>query len=116
MAAPSNYLMLDIPQPLASLLHACEVHCVAACCGTDAFDVSAVHMIPWIQQRGADAAQEAIAQLDFLITLAVNSLSRLCSDEYGLGTDWSSAECVAYLESWRAEILRALGPAVPPSG
>jgi hypothetical protein len=39
---------ITLPEPLWSLLRCCEVHCVAACCGLDAFDFSPKYVQNWI--------------------------------------------------------------------
>ena len=43
-------------------------------------------MVPWMRERGRDAAREALTQLDFLITIATNGLQDVFSDEYGFAT------------------------------
>ena len=113
MSEIAEFLTLELPEPFASLIHRCEAHCVAGCCGTDAFDVSAALMVPWMRERGRDAAREALAQLDFLITIATNSLQDVFSDQNGFATGWRPRDCVQYLGTWRAEIVASLALAFP---
>jgi hypothetical protein len=114
--AESPYYELKIPRPLADLVSACEVVCVAACCGAEAFDVSAEHMVPWMRQAGEPSARQTLTQLDGLITVALNSLQDISSDDYGFAMTWMPADCAAYLGTWRAEIARALALAFPVGG
>lgn len=111
----STHFDLELPCPLAELVHACEVHCVAGCCGADAFDVSVEHMVPWMRGQDEGAARQALPQLDFLLTLAINSLQDLSSRENDFNMRWTPADCVAYLNTWRAEMVRALALAFPPA-
>jgi Family of unknown function (DUF6331) len=46
----------------------CETHCVAGCCGLDAFDFSTGHAEAWVRAVGKGPVREAMAQIDDLFT------------------------------------------------
>ena len=60
----------DPSTPLAAALRECEVFCIAACCGMDAFDVRVEHLQRWSDrapagdlERARRDAQSAVAAL-----------------------------------------------------
>jgi|GEM_PF-3519699 len=55
------------PEPLKGYLQACEVHCLAECCGVDAFEFSPKQGAWWAREVGEDAAAAARELLDRLI-------------------------------------------------
>lgn len=56
---------LVVGQHLERLLAACESFCVAACCGTGAFDPECTK--PWLEDYGREAGLAALAELDSLL-------------------------------------------------
>jgi hypothetical protein len=96
-----------------SLTKACETHCVAACCGVAAYEVSHFAMTPWVRSTGLTNAKEALGQLDGLVQqmteLAVADNSCLVSSaEDDFNTTWTPAECREYLDGWRQALERAV--------
>lgn len=54
---------VTIPEPLWSLLRCCEVYCVAACCGLDAFDFSPAHTQNWVTEMDVRTLNQVRRQL-----------------------------------------------------
>jgi hypothetical protein len=106
MSAPD--LLLIFPEPLRAVTRACETYCVAGCCGTGAFVVSAAAMAPWVASEGGAQAKAALAQLDEILeVLRIHdgTVSTLPDD---FNAWWpTGAEAVAYFETWRRELARA---------
>ncbi len=57
---------INITEPLWSLLRCCEVHCVAACCGLDAFDFHPVYTQDWLQSAESETLRKIRQQLRLL--------------------------------------------------
>ena len=105
-----NKLELIIPSPLKEMFQSCATFCVPACCGLDAFDVDAYVIFRWF--GGTPGPPEVLRQLDDLIATVtahdgpIDSMDEL---KFDFGHEWAtSVECVAYLQLWRAELLRAM--------
>jgi hypothetical protein len=97
-----------LPDPLVQLISSCEVNCVAACCGMDAFDVASQHIIPCICDNGAPATVTALTQLEEL-SAAVQGKNGPIVALDGDGIGWSSpSECLDFFESLQRETIRAL--------
>ena len=102
---------ISIPSPLIELIHACEVHCVAGCCGRDAFDIDAKHMTAWIRKRkaGIHEAKAALFQLERLIKLVKERTEdSISSDMDDFNAWWQPSQCIEYLEIWRQQLVLAL--------
>jgi hypothetical protein len=63
---PEDY-QLKIPTTLLQLVKACEVNCVASCCGKAAFKIGPEPMHEWIRQQGVHAGRGALNQLERII-------------------------------------------------
>jgi hypothetical protein len=99
---------LVFSEPLHSLAESCCVVCVPECCGVDAYEISAKHMVPWINAYGLSAANKALSQLQSMINWAGGQEGRIWSDGQDLNAIWYPAACVNYLENWRRELITAL--------
>jgi len=105
-------LDLTIPSPLKDLIQFCARFCEPACCGLNAFDVDAYVIFRWFGGSATNSSHKALDQLDALIAQVraydgpVDSSDELKHD---FGHEWpNSAECVAYLQTWREALTRAL--------
>jgi len=104
-------LDLSIPSPLREMFQSCASICEPACCGLDAFDVSANAISRWLNAGQSEAGAVALQQLDALIERVaghdgpVDSLDELRHD---FGHEWANgAHCAEYLQRWRNELVRA---------
>ncbi len=92
---------VQIPEPLRGVMRACEVHCVAACCGLDAFDISSEPLREW-SIAGKDALlSRALRQVDALMK-AASGEDFYCSEHLnycGAGPEWAEV-----LSRWKAAI------------
>ena len=49
--SPGGMPELVLPAPLMPLIRLCDVNCVVACCGRDAFDHDPKHLMPWLREH-----------------------------------------------------------------
>ena len=64
---PDDPLELDIPDALWNAVRDCEIDCVAACCGEDAFVLTPEHMEAWAHQASTNRVALVLRQIDELI-------------------------------------------------
>jgi hypothetical protein len=101
-------LMLAEAPSLERLFEACEVHCVAGCCSTDAFDVSSAHIRWWLDEAGKAAGEAARRELE--ATLAELEGAREAPIvSYRLNVVWPPGEGERYLRRWHGALVEALG-------
>jgi len=102
--AAGGELVLEVRPALEPVIAACEVHCVAGCCGLDAFEVATSHVAAWVQEAGFDAARAARRELDVVLDeLAAAGDVRVTAMR--LNAWWQTArECEAYFRRF-AECL-----------
>jgi Family of unknown function (DUF6331) len=86
-------------EPLVSYLQHCETHCVAGCCGLDAFDFSPGHALGWLDEVGSMVIQDAIHQIDVLAA----SNQSIASDQ--LNVALNPAEASAFYAEIRASLV-----------
>lgn len=110
----SDTYQLSLSDPFLELARHCEVHCVADCCGVDAFDVNFLNMIPWVRERGPETAREAQTQISELIRATESFEGRVTSGDFN--AIWRGAECADYLRQWREELSRAVAVIALESG
>lgn len=92
---------VQIPEPLRSVMRACEVICVAGCCGLDAFDISPGPLCEWPQPGKGLLLSQALQQVDALMKGASGE-NTYCSEHLnycGDGARWAEA-----LSRWKAAI------------
>jgi hypothetical protein len=88
--------------------HTCEVHCVAGCCGLDAFDVAPEHMLPWMWEHGVQRAWQALDPLSEVIHELAEHIGEVTSEEDEFNALWStSGECCEFLRGWQRVIVRS---------
>jgi hypothetical protein len=103
---PEYERQVVIPEPLLSVITACEPICGAACCGLDTFDIDANRISQWAQGEPAGVLEEASRQSEELI----NTLAPV-SGEYNsrrLGFYGTSDEWVKILNEWKDAIKVAI--------
>jgi hypothetical protein len=54
----------DVRTPIGQAMAECEVYCVAACCGMDAYDVRAEHLRRWADRISRATFEEVKGQVD----------------------------------------------------
>jgi hypothetical protein len=104
--APDRQLQLS--DPLRSLTASCCVVCVPECCGVDAYEISARHMVPWLMMNGRATGEQALSQLDQLIAWAAGQTEELWSDGPEFNAIWYPLACIDNLGKWRQELVTAL--------
>jgi hypothetical protein len=103
---PEYERQVVIPEPLMSMIAACETACVAGCCGLDAFDIDANQIRQWAQDEPAGVLEEASRQIEELI----KALAPL-NGEYNsrrLGFYGNSDEWLKMLSEWRDAVKASL--------
>jgi hypothetical protein len=84
----------------------CEVYCVSACCGMDAYQISPEHLQRWADRVPRSTFDEVRGQFD----RAVENLQSAPESFYFLDTEHSRAEVVAWFQQVQAA-LAATRPA-----
>lgn len=103
------WMELELPLPLATFVRACEVHCVAGCCGLDAYDVDARHMVAVAGELQAVGIISALDQLELLLAQLHRHGGPVRSVAPDLNSWWrTAAEAADDLGRWQHEILRLL--------
>jgi hypothetical protein len=105
---PEYERQVQIPEPLWSVMAACETNCVSSCCGLDAFEIDAAQIRQWTHEGGgAEALAEASRQIDELI----KALSPLSGEYFSrqLSFSGNSSEWAEMLGPWREAIKEAKG-------
>jgi hypothetical protein len=91
-------------------VRACEVYCVAGCCGFDAFDVNREHILRWYRENDPHALWHALEQL----TDAIRWHDSPAPADFDGAVDeldfwWDSFEGrAAFLGDIRAEVICAI--------
>lgn len=98
-AAPFTDYIAMTPVPLRGYFQSCEIHCVSACCGMDAFEVSPAQGAWWIREVGDERANEARSLLSQLIEDCATVQGTISSHE--ICVTLPAAEFVAWLREWR---------------
>jgi hypothetical protein len=99
---------LILPQPLMALIRRCEVLCVAACCGEDAFDPEPDNMISWMSEHGIQRIWDILDQMSETIRDVSEHLGSVLSDQNEFNMIWdTSGKCVEYLCEWKNVIIEA---------
>ncbi|AFZ18873.1 DUF6331 family protein [Allocoleopsis franciscana] len=101
---------ITLPEPLWSLLCCCEVHCVAACCGLDAFDFSPHHVQNWIAETEAKTFSQVRLQLRELVCSIADKTSTYSSDQLNFWGDYSAWKTL--LKQWET-LAMPLDQAIP---
>jgi len=101
-------LELGLQDPLRSLTRSCEVNCVVACCGANAFDVDSQHIVEWIYKNRLSKAWEALDQLAGVAHIVSLHEQRVTSHVDEFNAIWTVPECLDYLRVWQQQILRAI--------
>ncbi|UJR80230.1 DUF6331 family protein [Sandaracinus amylolyticus] len=99
---------LELDEDARGLLRACEVHCVAGCCGIDAFEIAPVHMRAWIDEVGRERAKR-LAQALRDAVVATERLIHVRSEDLN-ARFIRIGECARHLARWAAALDAALAP------
>ena len=96
---------VQIPEPLWSVMQACETFCVAECCGLDAFDISAEPLIQWSHPDKQTLLSQGIEQVETLMK-TFSGKNHYCSGQLnycGACREWSEM-----LSRWKVAMKDAL--------
>jgi hypothetical protein len=102
---PQFERQVQIPEPLLSVMRACETFCVSSCCGMDAFDINAALIRQWAQGGREGELAEARDQIDGLIKALLPLSGEYFSRQ--LGFSGNSNEWAEMLGQWRGAIQEA---------
>jgi len=94
---------ITIPEPLWSLLRCCEVYCVAACCGLDAFDFSPQYVQNWIAQIDAQTLNQVRLQLRELARSIADTTCTYASDQLNFWGDCNAWKSL--LNQWETLVM-----------
>ncbi|MEW6306174.1 MAG: TIGR02452 family protein [Verrucomicrobiota bacterium] len=89
---------VEFPNPLLNLFTACESHCVAGCCGVDAFDTSIECIRIWAHKAGIRDVQIALAQIEEQRRKSANARGDIVSDR--INAVWTYQQFCDWLERW----------------
>jgi hypothetical protein len=103
---------IKIPEPLASVMHFCEVYCVADCCGLNAFDINPQWIREWMDAHDPALLAVARQQMEEIIGQLSDTPGNyyfplLCEED-------SSASWIPLLIEWRTAIEQAPNTPLPP--
>jgi len=105
MTEKTNHIDLKFPEDFLEFTRLCEVYCVAACCGLDAFDFAPEVLASAIESTG----KSGVAEMCGAVTEFAQSLrseKRECwSDQDDFGHCWENGE---KFSSWVEELVSAI--------
>lgn len=103
-------LHIQLPEPLDGLKGSCEIHCVAGCCGLDAFEIVAKNMVPWLNEQSVETGLRALNQLeDLMASVHAHAGGEVWSEENDFNAVWETTrECLDFLNGWFGEAVQAL--------
>jgi len=87
-------ISLNVPDTLADLLGACEVLCIADCCGARAFELAPEHAIAWSQRVGPDGTRQARLELVPILALLRTNSHKVECDR--VNDVWTAEEALAW--------------------
>jgi hypothetical protein len=94
-----NLPPIDDPRtPIGQAMSECEVHCVPACCGMDAYQISSEHLQRWADRVTRSTFNEVTEQVDH----AVDELKSAPESFFFLDAEHSRAEVTAWFLQVRA--------------
>ena len=100
-------LELQLSDPFLGLCSCWQTHCVAACCGLDAFDFNAESVRPWIRKNPLSTTWEALDQLAGILQ-DVSGHSGTVNSQDDFNNWWAtSGECEVFFRELQAHIFRA---------
>ena len=88
----------DVRTPIGQAMSECEVYCVSACCGMDAYQISSEHLQRWADRVSRSTFDEVGKQVD----RAVVELQAAPESLYFLDTEHSRAEVMAWFQRVQA--------------
>jgi len=94
---------VTIPEPLWSLLRCCEIYCVAACCGLDAFDFSSEHVQNWIAETEAKTLRQVRHQLQEIAQYISDETYTYSSNQLNFWGDYSAWKTL--LNQWEILVM-----------
>jgi hypothetical protein len=98
---------LVLADPLMTVIRQRETNCVAGCCGTDAFDRTEEHMLPWLREHRKELFL-VLDQMSDTVRVVGEHVGGILSDQDQFNARWNGAkECVRFLGEWRETILNA---------
>ena len=84
----------DRHTPLGDALHACEIHCVSACCGMGAYDIAVEHLQGWansVTPADLEGARNQAAEI-------LEALKQAPERFYFLDTDHTRSEVTEWFK------------------
>ena len=84
--------------PIGQALAECEIYCVSACCGMDAYEISSQHLQRWVDRVSRSTFDQVRAQVD----RAIESLECAPASLYFLDAEHSREEVLAWFRQVQA--------------
>jgi catechol 2,3-dioxygenase-like lactoylglutathione lyase family enzyme len=94
---------ITIPEPLWSLLRCCEIYCVAACCGLDAFDFSPENIQIWIAETDVKTLSQVRHQLQEMIRSTSDQTCTYSSNQLNFWGDYTAWKTL--LNQWETLVM-----------
>jgi hypothetical protein len=106
---PGRTSIPKLPLTLGRIVYSCSVHCVAACCGTSAFEIHTKHILPWIEEHRIDRVVTGLNQLERIQAIVRHREGEVYSRQEDFNAVWKKPQdCLDYLGDWQHAILGAL--------
>ena len=94
-----------IPKPLWSLLRFCEIHCLAACCGLDAFEFSQQCAEAWLNTAEIETLSQARRQLRNIFSLIDDKNANYLSTQLNFCGDYNAWQDI--LNQWETLLMQS---------
>lgn len=98
--------------PLFTAMQECEVYCVWACCGMDAYEVKADHLQRWADRVSAPDLEGVRRDVDVVL----DALKEAPESFYFLDCEHKRQEVIEWFESIRLALADVKPSEKPPSG
>lgn len=94
---------ITISEPLWSLLRCCEIYCIAACCGLDAFDFSSENVRNWVVETDPTILNQIRYQLRVIAHSIADGTVIYSSDQLNFWGDSSAWKNL--LNQWETLVM-----------
>lgn len=97
--------VVELPEALWEMMHECEAHCVAGCCGRSAFEIDHQAIRLWADGdvTALNHCREHINQVIAQFTDKDGLYHILEFDDQTIGSDW-----IAWFNEWKIAVEQAL--------
>ena len=102
-------LHLDVPADLMTVVSYYEVHCLMACCGTSAVDLSPVYAVNGMMDHGLEWAERGLSALESILAEVKAHDGPVESGQDGFGHHWdSSCQAACFLGELQKTLMQGI--------